>query len=272
MAEALVQSTMERRVGRLHVRESGQGMPLILVHGGSGSWTHWVRNIEPLAAHFRVLAVDLPGYGQSPRPPRGIRPDQYVENILSLLDGLVDGEPSVAVCGFSFGATISALFAAHLGPRCAALCLLGPAGFGPVDERGVTLRHLDRTAPLARQREIVAHNLGIWMLTSTPAPDDAVVDIQLANIKGTHYDSRPISHSHVLLETLPQVSAPVLAAWGSKDPLAFPDVAHRAAALLEHRPDARIEIVEGAGHWVQFEAPESVAALVTDFVKGARVQ
>src|SRR5712691_9914772 len=46
----------------------GEGPPLVLLHGASGSWTHWIRNVRPLAARFRVLVPDMPGYGDSDAP------------------------------------------------------------------------------------------------------------------------------------------------------------------------------------------------------------
>src|SRR5262249_18899096 len=47
----------------------GAGPPVVLLHGGSGSWTHWARNIMPLARHFTVWVPDLPGFGDSGLPP-----------------------------------------------------------------------------------------------------------------------------------------------------------------------------------------------------------
>ena len=47
----------------------GRGEPLVLLHGGTGSWLHWVRNVEPLARDFTVLVPDLPGSGESASPP-----------------------------------------------------------------------------------------------------------------------------------------------------------------------------------------------------------
>ncbi|HEX6363079.1 MAG TPA: alpha/beta fold hydrolase, partial [Albitalea sp.] len=52
--------------------EWGAGPAVVMLHGGSGSWTHWVRNIAPLAAAGRrVLLPDMPGFGDSPKPPQG---------------------------------------------------------------------------------------------------------------------------------------------------------------------------------------------------------
>ena len=55
--------------GSMVWRSWGEGPPLVLLHGASGSWTHWIRNVLPLARHHRVLAPDMPGYGESDAPP-----------------------------------------------------------------------------------------------------------------------------------------------------------------------------------------------------------
>ncbi len=50
-------------------RRWGEGPPLVLLHGGAGSWTHWIRNIDALAADRTLWIPDLPGLGDSPLPP-----------------------------------------------------------------------------------------------------------------------------------------------------------------------------------------------------------
>src|SRR5262245_56400958 len=92
--------------GRLHCVEAGSGEALILVHGGHGSWTHWIANIEPLASHRRVLALDLPGFGASftPKPEYSI--DQYAGVVSALLGAL--RIERAAIAGFSFGCVVAA--------------------------------------------------------------------------------------------------------------------------------------------------------------------
>ena len=55
--------------GRMVWRLWGSGPPLVLLHGGYGSWMHWIRNVLPLSRRFRVIAPDLPGLGKSATPP-----------------------------------------------------------------------------------------------------------------------------------------------------------------------------------------------------------
>ena len=56
-----------------HVWGEGSGKPILLLfHGGSGSWIHWIRNVQPLSQHFTVYAADMPGLGDSD-PPDDVR-------------------------------------------------------------------------------------------------------------------------------------------------------------------------------------------------------
>ena len=90
--------------------------PLVLFHGGSGSWTHWVKNILPLVDAGRwVLAADLPGFGESTPPPGGTDADAMVAPLAAGLRALLAGEP-VDLVGFSFGGmTAGLLLAEHPG-------------------------------------------------------------------------------------------------------------------------------------------------------------
>ena len=77
----------------------GTGEPLVLLHGGSGSWTHWIRNVEALAAAGRrVIVPDLPGFGDSARPPGGQDADGVAPVLAEGLPRLV-GDAPVDVAG-----------------------------------------------------------------------------------------------------------------------------------------------------------------------------
>lgn len=107
--------------------EWGTGKPLLLLHGGSGSWTHWIRNIDDLVvAGFRVIVPDLPGSGDSALPPGGHDADaipRWLESGLQRLDLPSGGMP---VIGFSFGSLVAALLARDYPGRVASLILVGP--------------------------------------------------------------------------------------------------------------------------------------------------
>lgn len=86
--------------GALVWRAWGQGRPLVLLHGGSGSWRHWLRNIASFARDRMVLCPDLPGLGDSDMPPGQADPDS-IARILRCGLRQVIGEQSYDLVGFS---------------------------------------------------------------------------------------------------------------------------------------------------------------------------
>src|ERR1700754_4216421 len=80
--------------------EPGGGPPLLLVHGGHGAWQHWCANIDALSEHARVMAIDLPGFGDSYDPGRLLMPAEQAGQVASVLDAMELSR--AAVVGFSF--------------------------------------------------------------------------------------------------------------------------------------------------------------------------
>src|SRR3954452_18275656 len=77
----------------------GRGEPLVLLHGGTGSWLHWVRNVEPLARDFRVLAPDLPGSGESASPTPPISAERIARSISSGIASIIGEKTPFAIAG-----------------------------------------------------------------------------------------------------------------------------------------------------------------------------
>ena len=108
----------------------GKGEPLLLFHGGSGSWTHWLRNIPELARHYQLWVPDLPGLGQSAMPPEPLVPATSADVIVAGLDQLLPGARNLRLAGFSFGGHVAGLTAARLRDRIGVLTLIGVAARG----------------------------------------------------------------------------------------------------------------------------------------------
>lgn len=253
------------RVGALAVRRLGQGPALVLVHGGVGSASHWVANVEALSRRFTLAVVDLPGYGDA-AAPASREADAYLREVLAAFREIIDGGGAFDLAGFSFGAVIAAAVARDLGERVRALSLLGPGGFGVPAGRDVTLLPVPRAAEdPAGHAAAVAHNLGSFMLSRAPAPHDPVVRLQSENIARARFDSRRISFQDRLADDLRAVRCPVQLIWGAADRLPVPSIAARIERLRAARPDAEFHVIPEAGHWVQFEAPAAVDALLIDF-------
>jgi pimeloyl-ACP methyl ester carboxylesterase len=245
--------------GKLVWRQLGEGPPLVLLHGGHGSWRHWVRNIERLATRFSVWVPDLPGYGESDAPSAPTL-DSLIDAIGQTLDRLVGAGTPIVLAGFSFGG----LVASHLAARRGAverLVLLGPAGHGGDRRpRGAlqSWREALASGDAARLRTIMRGNLELHMLHG-PA-DEAAIDIHTDACVRTRFHSRRISRAAGLREALRRLTGPVLAAWGEHDVTATPAVL--MPALGAEFPALRTRLVAGAGHWVQYEAADEVNALL----------
>lgn len=249
----------------LAVRYWGKGAALVLLHGGMGSWTHWCRNIDTLARKFTVIALDMPGYGDSANA-RPSDEDGYIDCVAKVFAEIVDGANSAGLVGFSFGAVIAAAISTRQPQRVTRLSLLGPGGFGYPAGHSIALKKLPKgDATSAEVRKAAAFNLGQWMLSTVPAADDPVVDVQLRNLALARFDNRQISAKDRLVADLAALTCPIQLIWGGRDVLTFPSIRTRLDRCLAVRPDLKAAILPDGGHWVQYECVEKVNELLIRF-------
>ena len=242
--------------GTLVWRAWGSGPPVVLLHGGYGAWTHWIRNIASLAARHTVLAPDLPGLGDSAMPPEPYTAESLAAILTDGLIAVLPADARPALVGFSFGGILGGHVAARLGARVTALVLVGAGGFGPPQPPMSDLRRVEPGMTPAALAQLQRDNLGILMFGDPAHLDDLAVRLQVENTARARIRSRPIAWTDTLRRALPDVTARVAAIWGERDVTAQPYLAERIAMVRAAQPAARIEIVAGAGHWVQYEAAD----------------
>ncbi len=249
----------------LAMRCWGKGAPLVLLHGGMGSWTHWCRNVAALARKFKVISLDMPGYGDSADAgPHG--EDGYIDCVAKVFAEIIDEANPAGLVGFSFGAVIAAAVSTRQPQRVARLSLLGPGGFGYPAGRSIALQKLPNgDASSAEVRKAAAFNLGQWMLSTVPAAEDPVVDVQLRNLARARFDNRQISAKDRLVTDLAALTCPIQLIWGGRDVLTFPSIRTRLDRCLAVRPDLKAAILPDGGHWVQYECAEKVNELLIRF-------
>ena len=264
MSSTDTDALVERKAA-LACHAEGQGTTLVLLHGGAGSWTHWIRNIPVLRQRFSVRALDLPGCGDSFRVPDAISDDAYIAIVGEAIDTIA-GNGRIDLAGFSFGAVISAIVAACKPDRIRRLALVAPGGFGQTLGRTLDLKKMPGDSASDRERRaVLRHNLLVMMFARPESADDATLDIHHANVIRAQYDSRRFSLSEHTRRALPAVKAPTLVIFGDQDNLAWPSVDARLDICRAGKPDARTALIPGAGHWVQYEAADAVNRLLLDF-------
>jgi 2-hydroxy-6-oxonona-2,4-dienedioate hydrolase len=241
----------------------GQGPPLALLHGGYGSWTHWIRNVELLGGRYRVLVPDLPGLGESDLPPEPERPEKIAEIVASGLLSLMTASEIADIAGFSFGGLIGGLVAEQIGARARTLVLVGSGGLGirrgaPIEL--VTWRDLpDEAARRAAHLE----NLTILMIADRANIDELAVHLQIDNATRARLRSRALSRVPALPAAIPRMSAKLHGLWGERDITAQGVLGEIRRLLQSLQSGAGFTVVPGAGHWVQYEAAMAFNAALT---------
>lgn len=250
----------------------GNGPPLILFHGSMGSWRHWVRNIPALSSIRTVIALDLPGYGQSTAVEPGISADAYIDLVFSAVIDICGGTETIDLAGFSFGGQIALGCAVRLGSRTRRLALLTPSGFTAPKGRTIEMpRRRDFDQSESRQREYHRRVLLTIMLADPASADDAAIDIQATNSASARFDGRHISWSGQTPAMLGKIKCPTLLVYGDHDPMPYPSYGDRIAIARQAMPDIEAVLVPGAGHWLQYERATETNHLLTNFFGPATV-
>ena len=237
---------------------------VVLLHGGSGSWTHWVRNIAVLRdAGWRVLVPDLPGFGDSDLPEGCTDTTDLPPHLHQGLQQLQPSGP-VSLVGFSFGGMTAALWMAAHPEDAQALVLVGAPGMGLAQSQRTVLKGWRHLPTPEAQREVHRHNLLALMLQHEASLDPLALALHAANVQRDRMPRRRLSSTDIVARTLPKVQARVSAIYGENDALYGPRLPEVQAAMEQLAPRwGQWHTVRGVGHWVPYEATERFnAALI----------
>ncbi|MDE2198352.1 MAG: alpha/beta fold hydrolase [Rhodospirillales bacterium] len=244
-------STLTTHLGHVVARDWGDGPVLVLLHGGTGSWRHWARNIAPLANDCRVVALDLPGMGDSDLPAVAVDRPAIAAAVREAIITMLPGEV-FHLAGFSFGGSIAGLLAGLAPRHVRSLTLVGPGGFGPpmASPPRQRLRHLAGEARIAAHRA----NLLNLMIAEPEHVDALAIEIQEQNTRQSRLGILTDRTHPYLPAAFAEFAGPLNAVWGERDHFISAHLRDRIAGLRAARPDARVQVFSGAGHWVAYEA------------------
>jgi pimeloyl-ACP methyl ester carboxylesterase len=256
---------MRERVGGvdLYYRDTGEGEPVVFLHGYPLSGRLWDETVSELGDGFRCIVPDLRGHGASEASERADMA-RYADDVAELLDALGETRPVVLV-GLSMGGYVAFEFIRRHGDRVRALVLVdtraGPDTLAAAEARRETAERVLQEGSGAVADEMAERLFASgaprtlrsrWreIMAATPAGGVAAALRAMAD--------RPDS-----LPTLEALRIPVLVVVGEEDAITPPAEAERMASAAA---GAGLEVVAGAGHMTPVERPAEFGAILRHFL------
>lgn len=261
---------------RTRVLEAGDenNPAVIFIHGTGGHAEAYTRNLGPHAEHFHTYAIDMVGHGFSDKPDQGYDFKDYVEHLHAFLEA--EGIQKTSISGESMGAGIAAWFALTYPERVDKIVLNTGAALRLADEVVQRFAQLSMDAVRNASADSVRKRLE-WLVHDPSDVNDDLVATRLAIYHNPEYVARmtnilkrhtdPDGQDRNCLEQhhWEKISCPVLVLWTDHDPSAPPEQGKQVADWI---PNSRFELMTDAGHWPQFEDPDTFNRIHIDFLLG----
>jgi pimeloyl-ACP methyl ester carboxylesterase len=252
----------------------GEGEPILFVHGLAGCWRNWLENLPYFSRSHRAIALDLPGFGDSPMPSWGIGMAAYGRLVHDFCDKL-GVERLAAIVGNSMGGFVSTEAVIEEPSRFDRLVLVSAAGISFAEAEGrraeAAVRTFEATVPFfagAREhwvRRPRARKLAFGRVFRYPnrvRPELLAEQIHPSVRAPGFGDATRAIGGYDTRHRLPEIEIPTLVVWGMNDQIVPPEAAIGYHRYIEH---SRLEIFERTGHVPQMERPERFNRLVEDF-------
>lgn len=266
----MIQLTAEQTPAGTSYLATGQGQPVVLIHGVGLNKEMWGGQIVGLATRYRVIAYDMLGHGASPRPAAGTGLVGYAEQLRELLDHLQVTQASVV--GFSMGGLVARAFALHCPQYLAGLVVLNSVFNRSPEQRAGVIARTSQAAEHGPDANAEAA-LSRWFSREYQAANPA----QIAAIRQTLAGNDPqgylttyelfATQDMYRAEDLGQIQVPTLIATGELDPGSTPEM---AAQLAQRIPGAQVAVLAEQRHMMPVESPRLVNQLLLQFLDTAQ--
>ena len=252
--------------GIMHWRSWGAGPVLVLLHGGSGSWRHWIRNIDFFSRTHRVIAPDLPGLGESDQPERPYSAINVAGIVLRGIQSIIGPSTPFDLAGFSFGGMLSGHIAGFEGANLRSVTLCGASGLALTRDPTPLVRVRDKTGQ--EKMDGHRHNLAALMIHDPARIDELAIIIQDWNSDHNRFDSRPLGRAHTMQAYLEKATCRRGGIWGSHDVTAWPHMRERHDYFATI-PGFDFRIIQNAGHWVAYDAADEFNPMLREMIERA---
>jgi pimeloyl-ACP methyl ester carboxylesterase len=248
--------------------DTGQGPPLLFIHGYPLNRKLWQPQVEGLADTARILAPDLRGHGDSQAVPGPYSMELFADDLNAFLDALAITKP-VIVCGLSMGGYVAFAFFRKYAARMAGLILTATrASADSIEARNAR----DQAAELARQKGISAIVEAMLPRLMSPKTYERQPELvarlreimEHNSLEGIVGDLMGMKARPDSTPSLAQITIPTLILHGADDPIVPPGEARAMQAAI---PGARLEMIPDAGHLPNLENPNAFNQAVRQFIK-----
>ena len=226
---------------------------LVFIHGSGLDHTTWIRQYTPLKGVFNIVAVDLPGHGQSEGPGER-KISAYLSWVKRILDGLGIERP--VMVGHSLGAAICLSFAIHYGDAAAAVVPVGGGMRMPVNPLILEGLRQDPGAVIALAAKFSVAKANRERLSGLLTEGLSRVDPEILHGDFTACNGLDIE------QQIAEIRVPALILCGAEDKMMPPSLSE---SLRDRVAGARLALIEGAGHFVMLEQPEAFNAVLAEF-------
>ena len=247
---------------KISFRQWGEAGPiLVMLHGGYGSWMHWLNNVSELCKNFRIVVPDMPGFGESELLPYLPSLDQYAQILVDALDELLP-EEQYSLVGFSFGSAIGSHMMKFAGDKVKRLTLVGYNRTGNMPFKRPKMKSWRGVSSKEELFAAQRFNLSVMMLHKEEKIDDLAITVQTLNTRGGKVRSLDIVATHDLPSRLLEVNKPIDIIWGEFDVTLINGIDNAQERMQELIPDVECHVIDNTGHWVQFEEPEQFNKII----------
>jgi pimeloyl-ACP methyl ester carboxylesterase len=269
-AAGLKQNSIQVNGLRIEYLEGGKGDPLVLLHGFGANKDNWTRFAKHLTSHFRVIAPDLPGFGESSLAPDGVYTIRaQAKRLKAFLQAL--GIKSLHLGGNSMGGNIAGAYASLYPEDLKTLLLIAPGGIVSSEPSEMYLRLKDgKPNPLVAESIEDYERLLDFVFVKKPFIPRAIKKhliqeaIEHQSLNRKIFNQLRSSDDPPLEAMLKGIPVPTLVVWGGQD-----RVLHVSGAIILEAvmPDAKTEVMNSVGHLPMIEKPEETAALYSGFIE-----
>jgi pimeloyl-ACP methyl ester carboxylesterase len=243
--------------------DSGEGPAVVLLHGLTCSSAYWLR-VAPLLAGLRIVAVDLGGHGLGPhRDDYGYA--GYEDDLLTVMDAL--GLDRAVVAGHSLGGYV-ALLAASRSDRVSAVLAIDVKSDWTDADAAFAAKAAGGSQRVEPDRDALVARLARTIPPLEPAELEAVAARSIEETDGGwrfRWDRRVLATEAVKpFAFLGRVRCPTVVMAGTASEVMPPPAAERFASAI---PGGKLDLVEGAGHHVELDRPDRVAARIRELVR-----